>query len=158
MKAITICEPYATLIARGIKRVENRTWSTTYRGPIYIHAGKSKEWLTLNEALRLDGTPRLDVAYDIPLSEMHFGCIIAIVKMIDCVHINNIHIPRIADKYPWLADHPHTNGPWCFIFAERPTLIGPWPWRGALGIFPIDEDALGKVANRVLGIAEPTNG
>jgi hypothetical protein len=44
-KALTICQPYAELIARGEKVIENRTWPTSYRGPLLIHAGKSREWL-----------------------------------------------------------------------------------------------------------------
>jgi hypothetical protein len=32
--------PWSGLVVAGWKRVENRTWSTTYRGPVYIHAGR----------------------------------------------------------------------------------------------------------------------
>src|SRR5690554_6301238 len=38
MKALSIKQPWASLIAYGIKDVENRTWKTSYRGRIYIHA------------------------------------------------------------------------------------------------------------------------
>ena len=38
MKALTIKQPWASLIASGIKDIENRTWKTHYRGKIYIHA------------------------------------------------------------------------------------------------------------------------
>jgi hypothetical protein len=40
MKALTLTQPYATLIAIGAKRIETRSWSTRYRGPLAIHAGK----------------------------------------------------------------------------------------------------------------------
>ncbi|MFD3274597.1 2-oxoglutarate dehydrogenase E1 [Paenibacillus dendritiformis] len=40
MKAITIHQPWATLIALEEKENETRGWSTRYRGPIAIHAGK----------------------------------------------------------------------------------------------------------------------
>jgi hypothetical protein len=40
MKALTLTQPYATLIAIGAKRIETRNWSTRYRGPLAIHAGK----------------------------------------------------------------------------------------------------------------------
>ncbi|GIO08952.1 hypothetical protein J31TS6_49800 [Brevibacillus reuszeri] len=40
MKAITIHQPWATLIALGEKKFETRSWSTKYRGPIAIHAAK----------------------------------------------------------------------------------------------------------------------
>lgn len=39
MKAITIKQPWATLIAKGYKEYEFRTWKTKYRGDILIHAG-----------------------------------------------------------------------------------------------------------------------
>lgn len=41
MKAITIRQPWASLIALGEKKIETRSWQTKYRGPILIHAGKS---------------------------------------------------------------------------------------------------------------------
>lgn len=41
MKALTLHEPYATLIRLGLKRHETRSWYTGYRGPLAIHAGKS---------------------------------------------------------------------------------------------------------------------
>jgi hypothetical protein len=40
MKAITIWQPWATLIAIGAKRYETRTWDTSHRGPLAIHAAK----------------------------------------------------------------------------------------------------------------------
>lgn len=54
MKALTICQPYPHLICTPQsdlkdgdvrKRVENRTWGTSHRGPLLIHAGRSKAWL-----------------------------------------------------------------------------------------------------------------
>ncbi|MFA7254088.1 MAG: hypothetical protein WC107_06075, partial [Patescibacteria group bacterium] len=53
MKALTVCQPYASLIVGwpgidpdDVKRVENRTWPTSYHGPLLIHAGKSRLWLS----------------------------------------------------------------------------------------------------------------
>lgn len=43
MKALTIKNPWALLIAAGIKDIENRTWRTKFRGRIYIHAGAYKQ-------------------------------------------------------------------------------------------------------------------
>lgn len=43
MKALTIKEPWATLIIEGYKKYEFRSWKTNYRGKILIHAGKSLE-------------------------------------------------------------------------------------------------------------------
>ena len=38
MKVITIKEPYATLIKNNVKLIETRSWKTSYRGKLYIHA------------------------------------------------------------------------------------------------------------------------
>ena len=38
MKAISIKQPWASLIVHGIKDIENRTWATKYRGKVLIHA------------------------------------------------------------------------------------------------------------------------
>ena len=43
MKALTIKEPWATLIIDGYKKYEFRSWKTKYRGKILIHAGMSLE-------------------------------------------------------------------------------------------------------------------
>ena len=40
MKVITVKQPFATLIAEGLKEYEFRTWRTKFRGDILIHAGK----------------------------------------------------------------------------------------------------------------------
>lgn len=40
MKALTIRQPWASLIAGGYKHVETRSWPTGYRGPLAIHAAK----------------------------------------------------------------------------------------------------------------------
>lgn len=39
MKAITVWQPHAEQIASGAKMIENRSWYTSHRGPLLIHAG-----------------------------------------------------------------------------------------------------------------------
>lgn len=38
--ALSIQQPWAWLIVNGFKDIENRSWSTRFRGPVLIHAGK----------------------------------------------------------------------------------------------------------------------
>lgn len=40
MKAITLHQPWASLIATGVKTIETRRWRTSYRGDLLICAGK----------------------------------------------------------------------------------------------------------------------
>ena len=40
IKAITLWQPWASLVVAGHKRFETRSWRTGYRGPLAIHASK----------------------------------------------------------------------------------------------------------------------
>ena len=47
MKVLSLTEPCATLIKEKKKLVETRSWKTSYRGELYIHASSTKipkEW------------------------------------------------------------------------------------------------------------------
>jgi hypothetical protein len=39
-RVLTVKQPWAWAIVSGLKRVENRSWATPYRGTIYIHASR----------------------------------------------------------------------------------------------------------------------
>lgn len=149
MKALTICQPYAHLIVQGKKRVENRTWPTKYRGLFYVHAGKSREWLLPwkddlgNEWCKVDGG-------EILVGNMAFGAVVAIANLVDCILHKQIENAEWDEKYPWIRSHEHASGPWCWVLDDV-TPIGPWPWKGAQGLFNIDDKALDEVANRVIG-------
>jgi hypothetical protein len=39
VKALTVRQPHAQLIALGVKTIETRSWQTAFRGPLLIHAG-----------------------------------------------------------------------------------------------------------------------
>lgn len=43
MKALTLWQPWASLVALGVKTVETRSWSTPYRGPLAIHAAATPD-------------------------------------------------------------------------------------------------------------------
>ena len=146
MKAITICQPYAHLIMRGEKRVENRTWPTSYRGLIAIHAGKSRQWLDCEADEDQDWTYRIKIA------DMAFGAVVAVARLVDCLTIDSIEAGKHDTQYPWLREHEHTSGPWCWIL-DAVSPVGPWPWRGAQGLYDIDDEELDRVANRIIGVS-----
>lgn len=144
MRAITICQPYAHLICLPDtdvrhKRIENRTWPTMYRGPLAIHAGKSQQWLDLEDGE--DGKP-FDASYDLPLSVMTFGAVVAIAKLVLCASVESIQSGKYNDIHPWAREHQHANGPWCFVLADVKPLERPIPWRGAQGFFDIPDEEL----------------
>lgn len=117
MKALTVCQPYAELIARGVKPIENRTWPTRYRGYLAIHAGKSRQWLDDGDEDRYPG--------------MAYGAIVCVVRLIACLHMDAEWPERIAH----LKLHEHANGPWCWVFARHVIRCEPILARGAQGLW-----------------------
>lgn len=146
MKALTICQPYAHLICLPEtdprhKRVENRTWPTNYRGPLAIHAGKSRDWLTIE---RGDNGMDWDANYELEVAGLDFGAVIATATLVACVRMSDSgHLsPKAETDYPWLRTHQHANGPWCWILDDVKRLPAPVSYRGAQGLFDIPDSVL----------------
>jgi hypothetical protein len=128
MKALTVCQPYAEMLARGpdVKPVENRSWPTRYRGLLAIHAGKSQSWLADGDADQYPG--------------MAFGAFVAVGRL-----IGSPEYERLSDwKAEWMAirSHPETGGPFCWILVEMRRLAQPVPCRGAQGLWDVPRDLL----------------
>ncbi|HMR18065.1 MAG TPA: HigA family addiction module antitoxin [Sphingobacterium sp.] len=83
MKALSIKQPWASLIAHGIKDIENRTWRTNYRGRIYIHVSAPKKFnVQMTDEQTIAATPVMKTAFE---GTMPFGAIIGEVDIVDCV-------------------------------------------------------------------------
>lgn len=132
MKALTIRQPYAELIACGEKRVENRTWRTAYRGTIAIHAGKHRRDLT--HYLDEKGN-QVEAEYGIYMCTMDFGAIVATANLVDCLPADCILDGIYDEQYPWLRSHPHVHGPWCWVLADVIRVEPGIPWSGAQGLW-----------------------
>lgn len=115
MKALTICQPYAELIARGEKVIENRTWFTRYRGPLAIHAGLSRSWLEPGSRFSERNLP--------------FGAVVAIADLVDCCQVKQL---RGA-----LATHKHALGPWCWVLQNVRRIEEPFPVPGHQGLWDV---------------------
>lgn len=76
MKCITIKQPFASLIAEGLKEYEFRTWRTNYRGKILIHAGKTIDKKAMEKF------ERYNLKYPT-------GCIIAKADLTDCIKVDD---------------------------------------------------------------------
>jgi len=87
MKALSIKQPWASLITQGIKDIENRNWKTNFRGRIYIHASAK----SAGEFLYLLSNKQLhNVVCDLPNyysfeEELNYSAIIGEVDIVDCV-------------------------------------------------------------------------
>jgi hypothetical protein len=99
MKALSLWQPWASAIAIGAKTIETRSWYTSYRGPLAIHAAKrcikselilrGCEWIW-RDALNpiLDG--------DRPLWEiLPFGAIVAVCTLFDCQPTESFNVSEL---------------------------------------------------------------
>lgn len=75
MKALTIKQPWASLIVNEYKKYEFRSWKTNYRGKVLIHAGLSKENDIINKVQ----------SYNL---EYINGAIIGEADIVDCILVD----------------------------------------------------------------------
>lgn len=167
MRAISLWQPWATAIAVGSKRVETRSWSTSYRGPLAIHAAKR---LVQNELIYYGacwnwcgamrpagwvmggGKPKWET---IP-----FGAIVAMCRLVDCRPTGSftgaeIDAPRTpkgetSHLYDWTERQmgDFTLGRCGWVLEDVRPLAKPVPFRGAQGFFNVP-DRLIEVAHAV---------
>lgn len=112
--ALSIQQPWAWLIVHGYKDVENRTWSTSLRGPFLVHAGLKFD----REGYELVRAHFPDIPMPHP-SSMERGGVVGRANLIDCV--------RTATSR-WFS------GPYGFVLADAEPLTLR-PCRGRLGFF-----------------------
>lgn len=121
-KALSIMQPWAALIVHGVKDVENRSWSTRFRGPVLIHAGKSYDDMAQDD---VDGGihPVTGAELDLPDGvTFPTGGIVGTAEIVDCV---------TASRSPWFV------GEYGFLIRNARPL--PFrPCKGALGFFTPD--------------------
>lgn len=116
LRALSIRQPWAWLVANGHKRVENRTWPTEHRGDTLIHAGKLFD--TEGHQWVLRSFPHLR---DVMPQQFDLGGVVGIGQVVNCVD-------RSSD--PWFV------GPYGFVFLN-PRPLRFVPVRGELGFFRV---------------------
>jgi activating signal cointegrator 1 len=83
VRALTLTQPWATLLATGYKCFETRSWSTSYRGSLAIHAAKGfPEWareLCRDEPFR----DCLDLLGYEGWDELPVGRFVGVVQLVD---------------------------------------------------------------------------
>jgi ASCH domain len=139
MMAISIRQPWASLILKAGKDIENRSWKTSFRGRVLIHAAKG---MTRDEhedaiefavdamrvAARTSGASRIVTLRELGFSfeELQRGGIIGSVDIVDCVS---------------QSDSPWFMGKFGFVL-RNPQPLPFTPLKGQLGFFPVNIDQI----------------
>jgi hypothetical protein len=127
MKALTVIQPWATLLAIGAKRIETRSWKTNYRGPLAIHAAarfpKSVLELCLHPefAMALSG------------QSIETGRVLAIGELVDCVDTAALVARGLSDREQLFGDF--SAGRYGWVIAGVQVLSPPAPVAGSLGLW-----------------------
>lgn len=142
MKAITLIQPWASLIAFGEKKIETRSWNTNYKGPLLIHAGKKVEHDLCQQQPFKDVLLKHGIVFK---DQMPTGVIIAKCELVDCAQIqflnkNSAYIDtdikdrRIVEKNE-LAFGDYTPGRFAWILDNVEIINEPIPAKGKLGLW-----------------------
>ena len=129
MKALSIRQPWASLILTGSKRIENRTWSTQYRGPLFIHTGLQIDQDAIPFAPRR-GSQQLQALLQLR------GVLMGKVMLVD------VHEFTEADIDPF------AEGPYCFVLESPVIFYEPVPTRGHLGLFTVPDSLVEHIDKR----------
>ncbi|MCT9624304.1 ASCH domain-containing protein [Pseudarthrobacter equi] len=128
-RAMTIRNPWAWAIINGGKDVENRSWQTDYRGPLYIHAGLAEP----SEADRAD--PLLSKALENAASSnldtrFRRGYVLGTVNLSSIHHANDCKTQANTMCSEWA--HP---GQYHWELTEARPLACPFPEKGKQGLW-----------------------
>lgn len=130
IKVLTLREPWASLILYGFKTIETRSWYTSYRGDLYIHAGKHPIDMCDSRAAKV-------IDY-IPTPHDSFGHIILKCTLSDCVRIDE-HLAKAIQKSDPVnyCCGDFTTGRYAWILANIQP-ITPLKATGHLGLWNFD--------------------
>lgn len=123
MKALSVKQPFAELIARGRKTLEIRSWSTDYRGELLIVASKSPPVV--------NGWPR-----ELHTGNLLRGCAVCLVEL---VGVRPMCEGEKDERAAWCD---YDEGALAWVLAN-PRRVTPVLLRGKLRLFDVPDGALG---------------
>ena len=127
MKALTIKEPWATLIIEGYKEYEFRSWKTNYRGKILIHAG-----LTLESDMK-------ERFKDYNL-DYKCGYIIGEANLVECIKVDEKFNNQLLKIDPTIYGRSNHVGIYAWKLENVRRYDKPIPCKGKLGLWNYEVD------------------
>lgn len=155
MKALSLTQPWATLVAIGAKRIETRSWSTRHRGLIAIHASKGfpkdcQEICNGSPFVRALAEGRSSAVYrsSPPEHWYHFstprfqgglplGQIIATARLVNVKPTQPYDDDEAFLETDECAFGDYTPGRFAWLLDDVAALPVPIPCRGALGLWEV---------------------
>jgi ASC-1-like (ASCH) protein len=128
MKALSLNQPWAELVASGRKTIETRVWDTKLRGSFYVHASKTR-------------TPETDYQIDLLLGAdypVNWGKLIAVATLHDTKFYGTYREFIEDEPFHLVNLSPRQFTPrYGFLLRDIKRLETPIPVRGMLNFFPV---------------------
>jgi hypothetical protein len=128
MKALTVRQPWASLIISGGKDIENRDWYTGFRGRVAIHSSSKLTMADLEDCheFLVHSIPHLSLER-FKRASLPLGSILGTVEITGCVR---------QSESPWFF------GKYGFVLRNPQPLAKPIPIKGHLGFWDVPDDLL----------------
>jgi hypothetical protein len=149
MRALTVRSPWSWAIAEQGKTVENRTWKTTHRGLLAIHAAARFDYdaaMPVEEAARklrvLVAKIRLANGSPPETAYLRLSRVVAVAELAGIHHASECMLPANAvppGGYTGCSRWAQ-RGQWHWELASTRKLPEPVPCKGALGLWRLPED------------------
>jgi hypothetical protein len=143
MKVISLWQPWASLIALGIKQFETRSWSTNYRGDLAIHA--AKKIIPFRELFRELSAKQRDFIMDQIVhvygnyKDMPTGKIVAVTHLTDIFPADKLACGLMNLEK---ACGDYSSGRFAWKLEGTMRLIEPVPTKGQQGLWNFDLEGL----------------
>ena len=136
IKVLSIKEPHASLLLTPYKNIETRSWATSYRGEIYLHASKAMPSYAKEKAM-WDRVLNLYVTGE--RIRFRNGLIYAKAELVGCLKMTPENI-AILPQMEIDAGY-YEPGRYMWVMRNITPLPDPIPAKGHLGIWntTIDE-------------------
>ena len=143
MRALSLYQPWASLIVYGHKRIETRSWSTTYRGTLLIHASKNKRWMPDFPRLLHDaGIP--DAMTDLPTP---CGAVLGSVEVVDCLKSEEFSESDVGTQERLLGDY--RPGRYGWVLRQPVVFTTPVYCAGHLGLWEVPAAMLSQLPSYI---------
>lgn len=136
MKGLTLWQPWASLLARGPKKHETRSWKTKHRGWIAIHAAKRFDRLVTDAHQRFE--KELTEMGISPIWDTPRGAVVAVAKLERIIHCGSNRQILIPDLYEVLPYGDYSPGRWVWVFSKIVPVPDPIPAIGGQRVWNWD--------------------
>lgn len=138
MKALTLTQPWATLVALGEKKIETRSWYTSYRGPLAIHAAIGFPGWAKSQCFQPEFAVPLS-GYGLSPDDLPRGRVLCVTELEECIETRAVDMDQLTLRERAFGNFDYGRfawflGPVSRTFEPAPYAkgkLGLWDWRDA---------------------------